>query len=105
MEALALHCRHSNVTAENQLALASRLQSRLRPLIPSCMVVPFGAPFSGHGTVSSDCDLCVLTAPSPLDAALFSGPTYLSPQLLAVWQQIQTTPPVGISTYHGYYTH
>ena len=98
LEAIALHCRSSKVVAELQLALAWRLQSRFRTRMPSCIVIPFGAPFSGHGTVSSDCDLCVLLKPHPLDIAKFSGPTYLPPDLLASWEQLQATPPPAASS-------
>ena len=93
LEAIALHCRLSNTVAEVQLSLAWTLQNKLRTLMPSCMVIPFGAPISGHGTVTSDCDLCVLSKPHPLDISLFSGPAYLSPHLLAHWERVQTSSP------------
>lgn len=92
LEAIAHHCRYSNTAAEVQLVLAWQLQCKLRIHMPSCMVVPFGAPFSGHGTVSSDCDLCVLPDPSPLEVTMFSGPAYLPLHLLPKWEQLQTTP-------------
>ena len=92
LEALAMHCRSSKAVAELQLMLAWQLQTRFRELMPSCIVIPFGAPFSGHGTVSSDCDLCVLPKPDSLDVAMFSGPAYLPPDLLASWEQLQATP-------------
>ena len=77
--------------------LSWRLQTRFRTLMPSCIVIPFGAPFSGHGTVSSDCDLCVLTKPDSLDVAMFAGPAYLPPDLLAYWENLQATPPPATS--------
>lgn len=88
-----MHCRLSNTVSLLQLELAWKLQSKLRVHWPSCMVIPFGAPFSGHGTVSSDCDLCVLSEPEPLEVAVFSGPAYLPPHLHTHWQALQTPPP------------
>ena len=92
LETMALHCRLSNVVAQLQLQLAWQLQSKLRVHMPSCMVIPFGAPFSGHGTVSSDCDLCVISEPEALEVAVFSGPAYLPPHLHTQWQRLQPLP-------------
>ena len=94
LETLASHCRLGNTTAEDQLTLAWQLQAKLHRLLPSCVVVPFGAPFSGHGTVSSDCDLSLLSDPSPLDLSLFIGPAYLPSHLHSVWDRLQTTRPM-----------
>ncbi|CAI7989026.1 Speckle targeted PIP5K1A-regulated poly(A) polymerase, partial [Geodia barretti] len=94
LETLASHCRLGNTTAEDQLTLAWQLQAKFHRLLPSCVVVPFGAPFSGHGTVSSDCDLSLLSDPSPLDLSLFIGPAYLPSHLHSVWDRLQTTRPM-----------
>lgn len=92
MEAIALHCRLSNTVAEQQLELAWQLQNMFRIYMPLCIVIPFGAPFSGHGTVSSDCDLCLLSNPNLLDISLFSGSNYLPSHLHDFWKHLQTTP-------------
>ena len=94
LETLASHCRLGNTTAEDQLSLAWQLQAKFHRLLPSCVVVPFGAPFSGHGTVSSDCDLSLLSNPSPLELSLFIGPTYLPSHLHSAWDRLQTTRPM-----------
>jgi hypothetical protein len=94
LETLASHCRLGNTTAEDQLSLAWQLQAKFRRLLPSCVVVPFGAPFSGHGTVSSDCDLSLLSNPSPLELSLFIGPAYLPSHLHSAWDRLQTTRPM-----------
>jgi hypothetical protein len=102
LEALASHCRLSHEMAQQQLSIAWQLQAKLRFRIPSCLVVPFGAPFSGHGTVSSDCDLCLLTSPTSLDLSIFLGPAYLPAHLLSCWERLQATRPMpGHSSREG----
>ena len=81
---------------DSQLVLAQRLQRKLSSIYPTCMVVPFGGPISGHGTLSSDCDLCLLTCPHSTDKFVFSGHAYFSERLLTVWQdQLQSVETSG----------
>ena len=96
LEAIALHCRVSNAVAKKQLELSWQLQSMFRRYMPSCLVIPFGAPFSGHGMVSSDCDLCLLLRPHPLDVSIFSGPNYLPSHLHSFWESLKATPPADL---------
>lgn len=93
LEAIATYCRLGDAAANEQLILCSRLQSRFQSAYPKCMVIPFGASVSGHGTLSSDCDLCVLTDPLPVERTMFSGPAYFSQQLHSMWKQLEDTCP------------
>ena len=57
--------------------------------------MPFGAPISGHGTVTSDCDISLLTDPSEEDRRCFSGEGYYSEEHLAMWERVtrnESTP-------------
>ncbi len=93
LEAIATYCRLGDAVANEQLILCSRLQSRIQSAYPKCMVIPFGASVSGHGILSSDCDLCVLTDPLPVERTMFSGSAYFNPQLHSVWRKLEETCP------------
>lgn len=73
---------------EAQISLCHTLHSVFREQFPHCLLVPFGAPISGHGTVTSDCDLCLLTEPSEEDRKCFSGEAYYSKEHLAMWERV-----------------
>ena len=59
-----------------QFKICKVLSDELRVHFPECMVVPFGAAISGHGTLTSDCDICLLSQPSLEQRALFSPSSY-----------------------------
>lgn len=67
--------------AHAHLTICKALSEELKIHFPDCMVVPFGAVISGHGTLTSDCDICLLTHPSQQQRALFSGSSYYPPGL------------------------
>ena len=58
------------------LNICSTLTTELQKKFPSGLVVPFGAAISGHGTLSSDCDICLFTELSEQERALFTPPSY-----------------------------
>lgn len=58
------------------LAICKVLSDELKLHFPDAIVVPFGAAISGHGTLTSDCDICLLTEPSPQERAFASGANY-----------------------------
>ena len=89
LQALAMHCQLGAGAVDAQLIFSRRLQGWLGSAYPGCLVVPFGAPVSGHSTLSSDCDLSLLTHPLPREKGMFSGPTYFSQRLHQVWSQLE----------------
>lgn len=88
LEILANHCHIPASTVEAQFSLCHKLNSIFRETFPHCILVPFGAPISGHGTVTSDCDICLLTDPSEEDRRCFSGEGYYSKEQLAMWERV-----------------
>lgn len=58
------------------LDICKALSAELQVHFPDGIVVPFGAAISGHGTLTSDCDICLLTHPSREQRVLFSGSSY-----------------------------
>ena len=89
LQVLAMHCQLGATAVDAQLIFSRRLQGWLCSVYPGCLVIPFGAPVSGHSTVSSDCDLSLLTHPLPREKEMFSGPTYFSQRLFQVWSQLE----------------
>ena len=75
-----------------QLRICTTLTKKLRRKFPSGLVIPFGAAISGHGTLTSDCDICLLTRPSEQERALFTPPNY-QPQDLKPLKSLLSTPP------------
>lgn len=71
-----------------QLSLCHLLQLNLQSDFPNCMMIPFGAAVSGHGTLTSDCDICLMTNPSEQMRKTFSPSNYYAPHVLAMWQEI-----------------
>ena len=80
-----------------QLKICSILTKRLQSEFPSGLVVPFGAAISGHGTLTSDCDICLITRPSEQERALFTSPNYqprdLKPSRSLTSSQFTPPPP------------
>lgn len=58
------------------LNVCTILTTELRGKFPTGLVVPFGAAISSHGTLTSDCDMCLITQPSKQERALFTPPNY-----------------------------
>ena len=88
LEVLSHHCSMPVSAVEAQISLCHMLHSVFREHFPHCLLVPFGAPISGHGTVTSDCDLCLLTEFSEEDRKCFSGEAYYSKEHLAMWERV-----------------
>lgn len=82
---------------EAHLSICKQLQDRLQANFPDCMVVPFGAAISGHGTITSDCDICLLTEPTSQEQALFSGTSY-HPILLDQQPSVQQELPQAVDS-------
>ena len=58
------------------LNICATLTTELQGKFPNGLVVPFGAAISGHGTLTSDCDICLFTQLSEQERALFTPPNY-----------------------------
>ena len=58
------------------LDICTTLTTELQSKFPSGLVIPFGAAISGHGTLTSDCDMCFMTRPLKQTRALFTPPNY-----------------------------
>ena len=76
--ALVAGSRMPDSTLRDHLRLCLRLQHILQSTFPSLMLVPFGAPVSGQATVTSDCDLCLITEPTSQDRRFLTGSEYYS---------------------------
>jgi hypothetical protein len=74
------------------LKICATLTAELRSKFPSGLVVPFGAAISGHGTMTSDCDICLFTKLTEQERALFTPPNY-QPQDLKPAHSFLTSPP------------
>ena len=59
--------------------------AHLRRMFPRSLVILFGSVVSGHAFVTSDCDVCILTDPSPRDMEDFDPTRYYNQQLLRIW--------------------
>ncbi len=79
-----------------QLSLCHTLQSLFSAIFPRCLVVPFGAPLSGHAMLTSDCDLCLITEPSAKDQLFLTGEQYLPSQHLALLERVTTATPSSL---------
>ena len=78
---ISTHFKMPMSAVETHLTICKALSDELQVHFPSCMVVPFGAAISGHGTLTSDCDICLITQPTERERALFSGSGYHPPGL------------------------
>ena len=85
---MASHCSMSPDAVKTQLAISHSLSRQLDPIIPGCVMASFGAPISGHGTVTSDCDLCLLTTPTEQDRQILQEDVYFSSATLALWRSV-----------------
>lgn len=90
---LSSHCRMPDAAIEKQFSLCQLLQSALRRVFPHCMVVLFGAPISGFATLTSDCDICLLTDPTEDDKRLLTGREYYSEKHLTMLGRVAIATP------------
>ena len=75
------------------IAIFNHCSLPVQAVLPECLVIPFGATLSGHGTLTSDCDLVLLSRPRPLDCTLFLGPAYLPTHLHGFWEVTHPVAP------------
>ena len=78
------------------LSICSTLTKELQSNFPSGLVVPFGAAISGHGTLTSDCDICLFTQLSEEERALFTPPNY-QPRGLKSPDALTPPPPPSLN--------
>lgn len=81
LKLISSHFKMPLSAVDAHLAICKALSQELEKHFPECMVVPFGAVISGHGTLTSDCDICLLTQPTQQERELFSGSSYYPPGL------------------------
>ncbi|KAL5478122.1 hypothetical protein EMCRGX_G025003 [Ephydatia muelleri] len=67
--------------------------AHLRRMFPRSLVILFGSVVSGHAFVTSDCDVCILTDPSPRDMEDFDPTRYYNQQLLRIWHSTLYSGP------------
>ena len=65
----------------------------LQKMFPRSLVILFGSVVSGHAFVTSDCDICILTDPTPRDRDDFAPPHYYNHQLLHIWKSSLDSGP------------
>ena len=97
MLVLSSQYRMPEAMIETQLSFSQTLEKVFQKTFPSCMLVPFGATISGYGTVTSDCDLCLLSQPTEQDQRYLSGEAYYPNKHIALMDKI-TTSSGGPST-------
>ena len=81
MELVAL----SHQMTEEGMRAQCKVCAHLQRMFPRSLVTLFGSVVSGHAFLTSDCDVCILTDPTPRDVEDFDPTRYYNQQLLHIW--------------------